>query len=76
MTSPLYFIEVETVRQGRWFLEVDRERNCRAFAIQLANEWRGHVVTVLAVWEDEHTCRNVTEEIVEAANVAYLERTE
>lgn len=63
---PLYFIEVDYGRHGRAFVETDRDSNSRASIIKdiLDGQYdRGSIVTILEVFEDEGTVRNVTEDI-------------
>lgn len=64
VAPPLYFIEVDYGRLGRAFIECDRNRNSRRQVVEsIASGEIENVVTVLEVIEDEHSCRDVTEDI-------------
>jgi hypothetical protein len=64
MTNPLYFIEADFGRHGRAFVETDRDKNSRAQVIQdIAEGQIENVVKVLEVFENEGSCRDVTEDI-------------
>ena len=63
---PLYLVEVDYGRHGRAFMETDRDTNSRVSLIGdiLSGQYdRGEIVTILEIFEDEGTCRNVTEDI-------------
>ena len=63
---PLYLVEVDCGRHGRAFMETDRDSNSRVSLIGdiLSGQYdRGEIVTILEIFEDEGTCRNVTEDI-------------
>lgn len=63
---PLYLIEVDYGRSGRSFVEFDRDTNSRASIIKDIADGqydRGEIVTILEIFEDEGTCRNITEDI-------------
>lgn len=64
--APLYFVEIDYGRHGRSFGETDRDSNSRASIIKdiLDGQYdRGEIVRVLEIFEDEGTCRDVTEDI-------------
>lgn len=61
--APLYFIECDYI-EGPSFVDCDRDRSSRQQVIDdiISGEVE-NVLTVLEVFEDEGTCRNVTEDI-------------
>lgn len=61
MANPLYFIETQTAKLGRWFIECDRDRNSRDVALSAVRN--GEALKVLEINEDEGTCRDVTEDL-------------
>ena len=65
--NPLYFIETQTAKLGRWFIECDRDKNSRAYVIELIRTGEVDPIKVLEICEDEGTCRDVTDEIIAAA---------
>ena len=65
MISPLFLIEVQHPRLGKWFLETDRDSNSRAFVVNLIRSGEVNAYKVLEVCEDQGTVRDVTEEILE-----------
>lgn len=67
MTNVLYFIETQSSRLGRWFIECDRDSNSRADAIELIRSGEVDPVKVLEICEDEGTCRDVTDEFIHCA---------
>ena len=63
MTDPLYFCEC-SFRTGTAFIETDRLTNSRRGVVQdIASGQIENVVRVLEVFEDEGSCRDVTEDI-------------
>lgn len=65
--TTLYFIETQSSRLGRWFIECDRDSNSRAQVIGLIRSGEVDPVKVLEVIEDEGTCRDVTDEFKHCA---------
>ena len=63
----LYFIETQSVRQGRWFLETDRDSNSREHVIDLIRRRDVYPVKILEVCEGEGTVRDVTDELIDEA---------
>jgi hypothetical protein len=61
--NPLYFVEQQH-KNGRAFAELDRDRSSLEQVIQdiLGGQYT-NVVTVLEVFEDEGTVRNITEDV-------------
>ncbi len=59
--NTLYFIETQTAKQGRWFLECDRDKNSREAALESVRN--GEAIKVLEVNEDEGSCRDVTDDL-------------
>jgi hypothetical protein len=59
--NTLYFIETQTAKLGRWFLECDRDSNSRDAA--LSSIRNGEAIKVLEISEDEGTCRDVTDDL-------------
>jgi hypothetical protein len=69
MAHPLYFIEISGLKiRGKWFLECDRDET-RMNVIETVRLYGRQVLKVLEVIEDEGTCRDVTDEFVNAANM-------
>lgn len=61
---PLYLVEADFGRHGKAFVETDRDRNSRAQVIRNIVEGQvENVLKVLEIFEDEGTCRDVTEDI-------------
>lgn len=63
---PLYFVEVDYGKIGMAFVETDRNENSRASLINdiASGQYdRGRIIKVLEIFEDEGTCRDVTEDI-------------
>jgi hypothetical protein len=58
--NTLYFIETQTAKLGRWFIECDRDSNSREAAIKLIRSGEVCPVKILEICEDEGTCRDVT----------------
>jgi hypothetical protein len=74
---PLYFVEVDYGRAGRSFVETDRDKNSRQSVIQDIADGQyenGTVVRVLAVFEDEDRCRDVTDDIRDAVSQLIYQR--
>ena len=68
MSNPLYFVETVSPRvRGAWFTELDRDTNSRAHVIGLIRTGEIRPIKILEVDEDAGTCRDVTDEILEAA---------
>lgn len=66
--NKLYFVEASHGHFGNAFGELDRDRNSRQQVIDDIRDGQlENVIKVLEVCEDEGTCRDVTEEILEAA---------
>lgn len=66
----LYFVERDFGKLGTGFLELDRLTNSRQRVIDDIRDGqleREKVLRILEVDEDEGTCRNVTCDILEAA---------
>lgn len=64
MANALYFVEADFGRLGRAFVETDRDKNSRQQVIQdIADCQIESPIKVLEVFEDEGTCRDVTEDI-------------
>jgi hypothetical protein len=64
--APLYFVEVDYGRSSRVFMETNRDTNSRQSVVQDIADGqydRGKVIRVLEIFEDEGTCRDVTEDI-------------
>ena len=62
--APLYFVEADFGRHGRAFVETDRDKNSRRQVIQdIAQGQLENVIQVLEIFEDEGSCRDVTEDI-------------
>lgn len=57
--NPLYFIETQSAKLGRWFIECDRDSNSRDQALMLIRTRQVDPVKVLEVDEDAGTTRNV-----------------
>lgn len=66
MLRALYFVEIDFGKIGRAFVEIDRDKSSREQVIAniLSGEWE-NVLTVLEVFEDEGTARNITSDIAE-----------
>lgn len=67
--NTLYLVECDYGRYGKAFRETDRDTNSRAAVIALICSEEISPVKVLEVCEDEGTCRDVTAELIEAAEV-------
>lgn len=65
--NPLFLIEVQHPRLGKWFLETDRDSNSRAHAIRLIASGEAKAIKVLMVDESAGTVADVTSEILEEA---------
>ncbi|WP_375413064.1 hypothetical protein [uncultured Bradyrhizobium sp.] len=63
MTDPLFFIEIAGLNtRGKWFLEADRDQS-RTDVLDTIRDYNSQVLTVLEVFEDENSVRNVTEDM-------------
>jgi hypothetical protein len=63
-TPALYFVEADFGRHGRAFVETDRDKNSRRQVIEdIAQGQLENVIQVLEIFEDEGSCRDVTEDI-------------
>lgn len=74
-SGPLYFVETtfKNIR-GRAFIECDRDTNSKAHIIGLIRTGEVSPVKILEIFEDEGTCRDVTEDILaecDAINYAH-----
>mgnify|MGYP001575497631 CR=1 FL=1 len=65
--NTLYFVETQSSKLGRWFVECDRDSNSREYVLGLIRSGEVDPVKVLEVNEDEGTCRDVTEEFKHCA---------
>ncbi len=65
--QPIYFVEIQHPRLGRWFLEVDRDSNSRAFVVNGIREKQFDPIKILEVDEDAGSARDVTTELCEEA---------
>lgn len=65
MKNPLYFIEVDYGKKiGRSFRELDRDQTSQAQVVaDIISGEVENVLCVLEVFEDEKSCRNITEDI-------------
>lgn len=77
MANPIYFLETQHSRLGRWFIEVDRDSNSREHVINLIRTGEHEPIKVLEVCEDEGWVRDITREIVsEAQDLMALDAAE
>jgi len=73
--NPLYFVECDFGKIGTAFVETDRFRNSRQRVLEnIAEGQYGRILRILEVVEDEGTCRDVTEDMLEAAAQFKTER--
>lgn len=69
-TPAIYFVECDFGKIGRAFIECDRNDNSRQQVIDDIREGQiTRPIKVLEIFEDECSCRDVTEEILAAAGV-------
>lgn len=64
MTNPVYLIEADFGRNGRAFIETDRDSNSRAHVIGLIRSGEVKPVKIIEITEDEGTVRDVTADIL------------
>ena len=69
----LYFVEHNFGRLGRAFLELDRDSNSRAAIVEMIRSGEADPVSILEIDEAAGTCRNVTEELCDEANLCEIE---
>lgn len=63
--NAIYLIEANFGRNGRAFIETDRDQNSRAHAVELIRSGEVNAIKVLEINEDAGTCRDVTTDILE-----------
>lgn len=64
--APLYFIECSFGKRSRAFLECDRDRSSRRQVVDdIVSGEVENVLTVLEVFQDEGSCRDITSDIAE-----------
>lgn len=64
---PLYLVECDFGRLGRAFQETDRDDNSRVEIVRQIRNGSVDIVKVLEIDEQDGTCRDVTEDILNEA---------
>jgi hypothetical protein len=65
--APLFFVECDFGELGKQFIECDRNRSSfNQVVIDIIDGQIEDVIRVLEVYEDEGTCRDVTEDVARA----------
>lgn len=65
-TAPLFFVEIDYGKLGKSFRETDRNTSSRDQVVaDILSGELDCVIKVLEIFEDEGTCRDVTEDIAQ-----------